>query len=139
MYDSVQSQLIAEFSSLSCWEDRYKKIIAMGRELPPLPVELHTDSIKVKGCQSQVWLHGHLDKTHRVQFLADSDALIVKGLIAILLKIYSDQTPQEILKVEPHFIRELGFAENLSPSRTNGLFALVKQIKYYALAFQTVV
>jgi len=90
----------------------------------------------VKGCQSQVWLHAHLDDDGQIIFQADSDALIVKGLIALLLRVYSDATADEILKTEPDFIATVGLAGNLSPSRANGLFSMVKQIKYYAMAFK---
>ena len=104
-----------------------------------MPDDLKVDDLKVKGCQSQVWLKADLRKDAngeaRVYFLADSDALIVKGLVAILLKVYSGRTPKEILDLSPDFIRELGFEANLSPSRANGLQAMIKQIKFYALAF----
>lgn len=132
---TMQEQLIQDFKNIVSWEDRYKRIIEMGRELAPFPEFLKTDDLKVKGCQSQVWLHARLDDRQRIQFQADSDALIVKGLIAVLLRIYSNRTPQEILDTEPDFIRELGLESHLSPSRANGLYAMVKQIKYYALAY----
>ncbi|OFZ18119.1 MAG: Fe-S metabolism protein SufE [Bdellovibrionales bacterium RBG_16_40_8] len=137
--NNVQDLVIAEFSALTSWEERYKKIIAVGKSMPPLAIELKTDDRKVKGCQSQVWLDARLDENKKVQYRAESDALIVQGLIAILLKIYSNHTPKEILEIEPYFVKELGFSENLSPSRANGLYAMVKQIKYYALAFHSVV
>lgn len=135
--DSNQRDLINEFSKLTSWEDRYQKIIALGKTLPTYPEEFRKDDYKVKGCQSQVWLHAKLDENKNVQFQADSDALIVKGLVAVLVKIYSGKKPKEILQIEPTFIRELGFESNLSPSRANGLNSMIKQIKYYALAFQS--
>jgi cysteine desulfuration protein SufE len=135
MKNSEQAQLIQEFSAVTSWEQKYQKIIAMGRAMTALPDQEKIDDLLVKGCQSQVWLKARLDETGRVIFLADSDALIVKGLVAILLKIYSGLTPEEILATPPTFIAELGFESNLSPSRANGLQAMVKQIKYYALAF----
>ena len=155
MKDPIQQALVKEFSSLPSWEDRYKRIIEMGKALPELPEKFKTEDLKVKGCQSQVWLVANLENatgaSHEtdkaesesaeqpvrkvIEFQADSDALIVKGLIAILLKVYSGRTPKEILEIQPDFIAELGFGSNLSPSRANGLQAMVKQIKYYALAF----
>lgn len=130
----TQRDLVAEFATLSTWEDRYQKIIALGKALPAYPEELRVEDLKVKGCQSQVWLHAKLDENKYLWFQADSDALIVKGLVAVLLKIYSGKKPKEILETQPDFISELGFASNLSPSRANGLNAMIKQIKYYALA-----
>jgi cysteine desulfuration protein SufE len=130
-----QKQLIDEMSGISSWEERYQRIIAMGKALPGLPAEKKQPQFLVKGCQSQVWLHARLDGD-RVVFEADSDAIIVRGLIAILLKVYSAATPQEILDTSPEFITELGFKKNLSPSRANGLFSMIKQIKYYAAAFK---
>ncbi len=117
----------------------------MGKSLPEFPEKLKTEDLKVKGCQSQVWLSATLKEelnensaslVKKIYFQADSDALIVKGLIAILLRVYSGRTPDEILALAPDFISELGFSSNLSPSRANGLQAMVKQIKYYALAFK---
>lgn len=131
-----QKKIIAEFSSLLTWEERYQKIIALGKALPAYPEELRVEDLKVKGCQSQVWLHARLDENKNIQFQADSDALIVKGLIAVLLKIYSNKKPKEILEIQPDFISKLGFESHLSPSRANGLNSMIKQIKYYALAFQ---
>ncbi len=118
------------------WEDRYRHIIDLGKSLPPMREDDKTEDLKVRGCQSQVWLKAELRPDRTLHFIADSDALIVKGLIAMLLRIYSDRTPQEILASDPDFIRELGLAQHLSPSRANGLNAMIKQIKYYALAFQ---
>jgi cysteine desulfuration protein SufE len=137
MNDPVQTKLTQEFLNLSSWEDRYKRIIEMGRALPVLPESYKIEDLKVRGCQSQVWLHAKLDENKKIIFQADSDALIVKGLIAILLQVYSGRTADEILRLEPTFISDLGFGSNLSPSRANGLQAMVKQIKYYALAFRT--
>jgi cysteine desulfuration protein SufE len=140
MTNFEQTKLIEEFKSLPSWEERYQKIIALGKELKPYPEKFRTDDNKVKGCQSQVWLLAELDASRKIIHLyADSDALIVKGLVALLLQIYSDKSPQEILEIQPDFIRELGFESNLSPSRTNGLQSMIKQIKYYALAFQALI
>lgn len=127
--------LVREFSALTSWDDRYKKIIEWGKKLPPFPENHRTEENKVKGCQSQVWLFAQLTPDKKVQFVADSDALIVKGLIALLVFVYSNASPEEILAQSPQFISRLGFDSNLSPSRTNGLFSMVKQIKIYATAF----
>lgn len=128
-------QIVAEFSQLRTWEDRYKKIIALGKTIPDLPDSLRTEESKVKGCQSQVWLHARLNDQGEILFQGDSDALLVKGLVAMLLQIYSGSTPEEILSTPPEFLKAIGFEGNLSPSRANGLFSMIKQIRYFATAF----
>lgn len=130
-----QKKIILEFSRLLDWEDRYKKVIEMGRELPPMPEALKIEDNRVKGCQSQVWLSAQLNDQGNVVFQGDSDALIVKGLVALLLKVYSNSKPDDILQSPPEFLRELGFEGNLSPSRANGLHSMLKQIRLYATAF----
>lgn len=130
-----QSQIIQEFSPLSDWESRYKLLIQKGKKLPDLPENDKTEDAKVRGCQSQVWLHAKLNPEGRIEFRGDSDALLVKGLVAIILEIYSHERPQDILAFQPDFIQALGFDRNLSPSRTNGLFSMLKQIHHFALAF----
>lgn len=130
-----QTAVVSEFKDFTNWEDRYKQIIKLGKELPELEPALKSEEAKVKGCQSQVWLHGKLTDQGRIEFQGDSDALIVRGLVAILLKVYSNSTPQEILQSTPQFIKELGFDTNLSPSRTNGLFSMIKQIHHFATAY----
>jgi cysteine desulfuration protein SufE len=129
-------QLILRFSQWKGWEEKYKEIIRMGKEMSPESTFPHDDKYLVKGCQSKVWLLAQLDETGRVQLQADSDALIVKGLVALLLQVYSDSFPEEILSHPPHFFEDLGLAGNLSPSRTNGLHSMVKQIMLYATAFE---
>lgn len=131
-----QKKIVDEFSALATWEDRYKKIIERGKALGDLPDSVKTEDAKVKGCQSQVWLLANLREDGRLEFKADSDAMIVKGLIALLLDVYSLATPEEILHAPPAFLKQLGFDSHLSPSRANGLFAMVRQIMYYATAFQ---
>src|SRR3712207_3168182 len=111
-----QKAVVHEFSKLKNWEERYKRIIEWGKALPQLPENLKTEDAKVKGCQSQVWLHARLNDSGRIDLDADSDAMIVRGLVAILLKVYSGATPQDIVNTPPDFIRELGFESNLSPS-----------------------
>lgn len=131
-----RSQNISEqFSRLQSWEDRYKKIIEMGKALPELPESLKTEDAKVRGCQSQVWLHAKLNDQGQIIFQGDSDALLVRGLVALLLQIYSGATPEEIMTTQPDFLKDIGFEGNLSPSRANGLFSMIKQIRYYATAF----
>jgi cysteine desulfuration protein SufE len=127
--------ITADFLKANDWESRYKILIAMGKALPDLPENLKTEEAKVKGCQSQVWLHAHRDAHGKIIFQGDSDALLVKGLVALLLKIYSGSTPQEILTTPPEFLKAIGFEGNLSPSRANGLFSMIKQIRFFAMAF----
>ncbi|MCB0378675.1 MAG: SufE family protein [Bdellovibrionales bacterium] len=131
-----QKTLVDEFSQCKDWESRYKKIIAMGKSLEKLDESLYQEKFLVKGCQSQVWLHAHLDSHGKVILQADSDALIVKGLVSLLLNIYSGLTPDEILSTSPDFIKELGFQKHLSPSRANGFLSMIKQIMLYAQAFK---
>lgn len=131
-----QTRIISEFNDVSTWEDRYKKLIELGKALPDLPDEKKLEDYKVKGCQSQVWIHARLENG-KIIFEADSDALLVKGLVALLLRLYSDATPQEILSTPPDFVKEIGLENKLSPSRANGLFSMIKQMKFYAVAFQS--
>jgi cysteine desulfuration protein SufE len=131
-----QKELILEFSALPGWEDRYKRLIEFGKALPALPKEYYDEKYKVRGCQSQVWLHAEPMPDGRVRFMADSDALIVKGLVALLVRVYSEAKPGEILTASPQFLKDLGFEGHLSPSRANGLYAMLKQILLYATAFQ---
>lgn len=130
-----QQKVIQDFSAMNQWEDRYKKIIEMGKALPEMPENLKTEQNAVKGCQSQVWLSANLNEQGQIQLQGDSDALIVKGLVGLLLYVYSGATPSEILSTPPEFLKALGFEGNLSPSRANGLHSMLKQIKLYATAF----
>jgi cysteine desulfuration protein SufE len=131
-----QQEIIREFSSITDWEDRYKKLIELGKSLPDLPDEKKQEDFKVKGCQSQVWMHARI-QDGKIHFEADSDALLVRGLVHLLLRVYSDATPEEILNTPPDFVKEIGLETKLSPSRANGLFSMIKQMRFYALAFQT--
>lgn len=135
IFESRRQKLIAEFQNLPDWESRYKKIIALGKSWPDLPETLKTEEAKVKGCQSQVWLHAHRAADGGVEFQGDSDAFLVKGLVALLLGLYSGLQPETILKNPPEFLKELGFESNLSPSRANGLNSMIKQMKTFAMAF----
>jgi cysteine desulfuration protein SufE len=125
-----------DFSITTDWETKYEKIIEYGKKWPSLDESLKSEDLKVKGCQSQVWIKAELADDKTIQFRGDSDAIIVKGLVAIVLTVYSGEKPETILKTEPLFLKEIGFDSGLSPSRTNGLYSMIKQIKYYATAFQ---
>ncbi len=131
-----QKKLIADFSKLRSWEERYKHVIDLGKTLAELPAEYREDKFLVKGCQSRVWLHAQKNTRGEVQLYADSDAMIVKGLVAILVQVYSQATADDILSNPPTFIAELGFQSHLSPSRANGLMSMVKQIMLYASALK---
>lgn len=126
-----QAEVVDEFLAIGDWRDRYRHIIETSRTLPELPEALRTDNIKVKGCQSQVWLHASMDGPN-VVFRADSDAAIVKGLVAIVVRVFSGHTPDEILASGVEFVDQMGLSEHLSQSRANGLSAMLKQIKLYA-------
>lgn len=132
----VQQQIIKEFKSLSDWTERYKHIINQGRKLGPLDEEHKVEENLVRGCQSQVWLHTRLDEG-KVVFEADSDAAITKGLVALMVRFYSEQTPDTIISTNPDFIKKIGMEQHLSPTRSNGLASMVKQMKIYAMAYKT--
>jgi cysteine desulfuration protein SufE len=129
-----QKQIESEFLKLSDWEARYKHLIDLGKALGDLPESKKTEEAKVKGCQSQVWMHAHLQNGKMI-IEADSDALIVKGLVAVLVKMFSGEAPQDILKADLEFFEKIGFKSHLSPSRANGFVAMIRQIKYFAAAF----
>ena len=131
----IQDSIIEEFSGFDDWLDRYQLLIDLGGDQEPLPEEYKTDSNLIEGCQSRVWLQADL-VDGRVVFCAESDALIVKGLVSLLVKVYSGHTPDEILVAEPYFVEAIGLKEHLSPTRSNGLLAMIKQMKLYALAFK---
>lgn len=118
------------------WELKYEKIIDLGKKWPGLADEFKTDDLKVKGCQSQVWLKAALSSDGTILFQGDSDAILVKGLVALVLSVYSGEKPDDILAFEPDFLKEIGLDKGLSPSRSNGLFSMIKQVKYYAMAFK---
>lgn len=133
--EQQQQEIIEEFSEVDDWMDRYAMIIDMGNALPAIDESLKTPDHLIEGCQSRVWLEGELDPEGRVEFTADSDAIIVKGIIALLIKVLNGHTPREIIDADLHFINDIGLGENLSPTRSNGLLAMLKQMKAYALAF----
>lgn len=117
------------------WMERYEYIIDLGKSLPIIDDAFKTDDNLIKGCQSKVWLHSEVDNNH-VKYTADSDAILTKGIVALLLRVFSDQHPKDILEADTSFIDEIGLKEHLSPTRANGLVSMVKQIKMYAIAQQ---
>lgn len=131
----TQEQIVKEFEQFIEWEDKYKRIIDLGRELPAINELYKTEKYKLSGCQSQVWINAKLEGD-KIFFEADSDAAIVKGLIALLIKVYSGHTPEEILSSQPEFVKKIGIDNHLSPTRKNGLGAMMKQIQMYAVAFK---
>lgn len=132
----IQNEIIEEFDFFDEWDDKYGFIIDMGKNLTGLDEEFKTEENIIKGCQSQVWLHAFL-KDDKIVFEAESDAIIVKGIVAMLLRVFSNQTPDDIVNADIFFMEKIGMAKHLSPTRANGLVAMIKQIKLYALAFKT--
>ena len=132
--NEIQDEIIDEFSGLDDWMDRYQLLIDLGNEQAPLDEQYKTESNLIDGCQSRVWLQADYEDGV-IHFSAESDALIVKGIVSLLIRVLSDHTPQEILDADLYFIDEIGLKEHLSPTRSNGLLAMVKQIRSYALAF----
>lgn len=130
----IQDEIIDEFSMFDDWEERYQYVIDLGNSLPLIEEQYKTEENIIKGCQSKVWLHGE-QKNDNVVFTADSDAILTKGIIAILIRVFSNQKPADILEADTAFIDEIGLKEHLSPTRANGLVSMIKQIKMYALAF----
>ena len=135
--NEIQDEIITEFSDFDDWMDRYQMLIDMGSEQPPLEDQYKTEQNLIDGCQSRVWLQADL-VDGKVQFRAESDALIVKGIVSLLVHVLSDHTPQEILDADLYFIDRIGLREHLSPTRSNGLGAMLKQMKMYALAFKAI-
>jgi len=131
----IQEEIVDEFSMFDEWDERYQYVIDLGKTLPLIEEAYKTDENVIKGCQSKVWLHGE-EKDGKVVFTADSDAILTKGIIAILIRVFSNQKPADILEADTAFIDEIGLKEHLSPTRANGLVSMIKQIKMYALAFQ---
>ena len=134
--DQIQYDIVEEFSDVEDWMDRYGMIIDLGNNLPEINEAYKTPDHLIEGCQSRVWLNAELTPDGRVHYTADSDAIIVKGIISLLIQVLDNQTPDDILKADLHFIDDIGLSEHLSPTRSNGLLAMVKQMRLYALAFQ---
>ncbi|MEE2743444.1 MAG: SufE family protein [Bdellovibrionota bacterium] len=128
--------LVEEFNQILDWEDRYKNIIQRGKQLAPMNEDKKVDKNLVKGCQSKVWFHAEM-KEGKIYFQGDSDAAIVKGIVALLLTIYSESSPDDILNTKPDFLDEIGLKEHLSMSRANGLSSMLKQISLYAIVFKS--
>lgn len=133
--NELQDKIIEEFSDFDDWMDKYALLIELGNSLAPLDEKYKTESNLIEGCQSRVWLQAdYIDG--RIHFQGESDAVIVKGIVSLLIKIISDHTPQEILDADLYFIEKIGLKEHLSPTRSNGLVAMVKQMRLYAMAFR---
>lgn len=134
--DPVQEEIIEEFFVFDEWLDKYEYLIGLGQSLPPIDAAHRTNQYLIQGCQSRVWVDARYDDGH-VFYTADSDAIITRGIIALLIRVLDGRTPQEILSTELYFIDAIGLSENLSPTRSNGLLAMIKQMRLYALAFST--
>lgn len=131
----IQNEIIEEFSFFDNWEERYEHLIELGKGLQSIPEDKKTDDKVIKGCQSMVWLDAAMEND-RIVFEADSNAILPKGLAALLVKMYSNQKPEDILNSQTDFIEKIGLQEFLSPTRANGLLAMIKQFKFYAIAFK---
>lgn len=134
---NIQNQIVEDFSMFDDWEERYSYMIDLGKSLPIIAPEYKTEKYLIKGCQSQVWLHADFVES-KVIFTADSDAIITKGMVAILVRVFSGQTPSAILSADTDFIDKIGLKEHLSPTRANGLVSMIEQMKLYAQAFLTI-
>ena len=134
--ESIQNEIVEEFSLFEDWMQRYEYMIELGKSLPLIDEKYKKEDHIIKGCQSKVWIHADLEE-ELLKFTADSDAIITKGIIAILIRVFSNQHPKDILEANTDFIDKIGLKEHLSPTRANGLVSMIKQIKMYAVAFQT--
>jgi len=132
----IQDDIIDEFSMFEDWEERYQYMIDLGKTLPLIDEQFKTEENIIKGCQSKVWVHAEFNNSI-IKFTADSDAIITKGIIAILIRVFSNQSPKAIMEANTDFIDEIGLKEHLSPTRANGLVSMIKQLKMYAIAYQT--
>lgn len=132
--EEKQQEIIDEFTVFEDWMDKYQYLVDLSKSLKPFPEEYRTDDNLIKGCQSRVWIFA-VKKDGKINFYGDSDAIIVKGIVSLLINVFSGFTPEEILKADFNFIDEIGLKEHLSPTRSNGLLAMVKQMRLYALAF----
>ena len=132
----IQDEIIDEFSMFEDWEERYQYMIDLGKTLPLIEEQYKTEENIIKGCQSKVWVHAEMNND-KIEFTADSDAIITKGIIAILIRTFSNQHPKDIIESNTDFIDKIGLKEHLSPTRANGLVSMIKQIKMYSIAYQT--
>ena len=132
--ENLQQNLIEDFSFFEDWTQRYEYMIELSKGLEKMDYQMKNDKTIIKGCQSKVWLHAELNEG-KIKFLADSEAIITRGIIEILLTIFNNRTPNEIIESDTNFIEKIGLKEHLSPNRANGLYSMIKQIKFYAIAF----
>lgn len=135
--EEIQQDIISEFSMFDDWMDKYAMLIEMGKELQPIDEKYKVDQNLIRGCQSQVWINAEMNDG-KIDYQGESDALIVKGLVALVLRAVNHQSPEAIMNSELHFIDKIGLKEHLSPTRSNGLLAMIKQIKLYAVAFNKI-
>ncbi len=133
--NEIQDKIISEFSEFEDWMDKYDLLIGMGKDLPAVDPKYKIKDFLIEGCQSKVWLHPEFNG-NIISFTADSDAIITKGIVSLLIRVLSDRTPQEIIDADLYFIDRIGLRQNLSPTRSNGLLSMVKQMKLYALAYR---
>lgn len=131
----VQDKIIDDFSIFADWMDKYQQLIELGKDLPPIDEKKRTETYLIKGCQSKVWLDAEL-VDGKISFSADSDAIITKGIVSLLIQVLNHRTPKEIIEADLYFIDKIGLKENLSPTRSNGLVSMVKQMRLYAIAYQ---
>ncbi len=132
----IQEEIMDEFAMFDDWMQRYEYMIELGKSLPLIEEKYKTEDNIIKGCQSKVWVHAEMND-NKIEFTADSDAIITKGIIAILIRVFNRQHPTEIVEADTDFINEIGLKEHLSPTRANGLVSMIKQLKMYAIAYQT--
>ncbi len=132
----IQEEIVDEFSMFDDWMERYEYIIELGKSIPIIAEQFKTDDNIIKGCQSKVWLYATLEEG-KIEYTADSDAILTKGIVALILRVFSNHSPQEILNADTLFIDEIGLKEHLSPTRANGLVSMIKQLKLYAVAYQS--
>jgi len=135
--NEIQDEIIEEFTEFDDWMDRYQYLIDLGSAQEPLPEKYKIEQNLIDGCQSRVWLQADLNDEGKIEFQAESDALIVKGIVTLLVRVLTDHTPDEILSADLYFIESIGLREHLSPTRSNGLLAMLKQMRMYALAFKS--
>lgn len=133
--EEIKNQIISEFSIFDDWMDRYDYLIEEGKKLAPLDEKYKTDEFLIKGCQSRVWLVARLNEEGKIEFQADSDAIITRGMIALLVRVYSNQKPEDVRNADIEFLDKIGLKDQLSPSRSNGLLSMVNQMRFYASAF----
>lgn len=133
--NEIQDEIVEEFSDYSDWMDKYSYLIEIGNDMPPYPEAERVQQNVIEGCQSTVWIYASLTNDNKIHFEADADAIIVKGIVGLLIRVLSDQSPADILNADLYFIDKIGLKENLTPTRSNGLLSMIKQMRLYAMAF----